>query len=338
MQDCKYDYMIAAIIPCWNEEKLLPKMLDSLIAQSYQDWQAFCVDDCSTDSTAQIIRSYAQRDSRIHYILRTTEPRGGQACRNIGLQHARSAKYVCLFDADDTIAPYCFEQRVTYMEQHPEIDCGVFPMLAYREDLREPDSPVYGIKSFDDDLEAMLYMFLPMAISTNTYRTSAMEKYGLDCDAEVIAMQDSDLSFRVILSGMNYAYAPDAKADYFYRVTTDGVAASITAKSKWRSHIRLMRKVAEAVEAKYGNRYDKLLATYYALVIRKIGINREALPSLMLLPWMQRHARFSRLTKLYEVTGIRKLWGLFFYPYRADVIKQKVIWKQQMAAKRKQLV
>ena len=336
--DKRYDYMIAVIIPCWNEEKLLPAMLDSLLAQTLQDWQAYCVDDCSTDTTAQVIRSYAERDSRIHYILRTTEPKGGQACRNIGLREARNAKYVCLFDADDTIAPFCFEQRVTYMEQHPEIDCGVFPMLAYTADIHEPDSPVYGIKSFDDDLEAMLYMFLPMAISTNTYRTSAMEKYGLDCDDKVIAMQDSDLSFRVILSGMPYAYAPDAKADYFYRVTNDGVAASITSKNKWQSHIRLMRKVAEAVERKYGDSYDRMLATYYALVIRKIGINRDALPSLMQLPWMQRHARFRRLTRLYEVMGIRKLWGLFFYPYRADVIKQKVVWKQQMAAKRKQLV
>lgn len=332
------DYMLAVVIPCWNEEASLPMMLDSLLAQTFRDWQAFCVDDQSTDRTAQVIQSYQQKDSRIHYLLRPDGQKGGQACRNIGLRQARNAKYVCLFDADDSVAPYCFEQRVAYMQEHPEVDCGVFPMLAYTEDIREAGTPVYGIPSFDDDLKAMLYMFLPMAIATNTYRTSAMEKYHLECDEQITAMQDSDLSFRVILSGMNYAYAPDAKADYFYRVTTDGVAASITCKTKWQSHINLLRKVTDQVENRFGDKYDGALAIYHSLVIRKIGINRQAYPALVQLPWMQRHARFRRLTGWYQALGIRKLWGLFFYSCRAEVIKQKVVWKRQMAIRRKQLV
>ncbi len=329
---------IAAIIPCWNEEKLLPRMLDSLVAQSFQDWQVFCVDDCSTDNTAKVILSYQAKDSRIHYICRDREPKGGQTCRNIGLEQASNAELVCFFDADDFVAPYCFEQRVRYMELHPELDCGIFPMLSYRKDLQETDGYVYGIKSFDDDLVAMLYMALQMAISTNTYRVRAMQKYHLICDEKVITMQDSDLSFQLILSGMKYDYATEAKADYFYHIGNDGVASTIMSKDKWPSHVYLMEKVANSIEQKYGTKYDQQLAVYYALVIRKIGINPKAYPALMQLPWIKQHSLFRSITRLYQVTKIEKLWGLFFFPYRQDVIRLKVIWKRQMASKRKQLL
>lgn len=329
---------IAAIIPCWNEEKLLPRMLDCLLSQTFSDWQVFCVDDHSTDNTAQVIQSYEAKDSRIHYILRDRDPKGGQTCRNIGLAHAKDAELVCFFDADDVIAPYCFEQRVAYMDAHPEIDCGVFPMLAYRNDIHEAESPVYGVKSFEDDLVAMLYLSIPMAICTNTYRLRAMQKYHLVCDEHVITMQDSDLSFQLILSGMKYNYATDAKADYFYRLSSDGVAATITSKEKWPSHLYLMEKVANSVERKYGAKYDTSLAVYYALLIRRIGINKKAYPALMQLPWIKRHTLFRCMTCLYQVAHMETLWSLFFYPYRQAVIKHEAEWKRQMASKRKQLM
>lgn len=328
---------IAVVIPCWNEAETLPKMLDSLIAQRFQDWHAFCVDDQSTDNTAQVLQSYQAKDSRIEYVRRERPPKGGQTCRNTGLDLAKDAEYVCLFDADDAVAPYCFEQRVAFMDTHPEVECGVFPMMAYKRTLHEEGSPVYGIQSFEDDLEAMLYLALPMAISTNTYRTSALQKYGIVCDENLTSLQDSDLTFQVLLSGMNYAYAKEAKADYFYHITNDGVASTIVAKSKWKSNVYLMQKVAESVEAKYGNRYDQQLAIYYALIIRKIGINQDACPSLMQLPWMRRHTVFRLRTALYQFTRVEKLWGAFFFPYRQKENRYSAEWRRKMAEERLKL-
>lgn len=331
-------YTIAIIIPCWNEEKLLPKMLDCLLKQTFQDWCAFCVDDQSTDSTAEVIKAYQAKDERIQYICRDREPKGGQTCRNIGIEKAQGAKYLVFLDADDLIAPYCFEQRVRFMDEHPELDCGVFPILAFSEDIHEEYGPVFGVKTFEDDLQAMLNLNIPMAVSTNIYRTQKLHELGLQFDKDVKSMQDSDFSFQVMLSGMRYNYAAEAKADYFYRVTYDGVASGINSSKKWRSHVYLVQKVTDAVSKKYGDKYDLFLGIYVAQIIRKIGFVKEAFDQLTHAPWMKKHWEFRMRMSIYRMLKMKRLWSILFYRYRCVSKKRSAVWQASMAKKRKELL
>ena len=113
---------IAIVIPCWNCEKEITELLDSIILQTYEDWQVICVDDQSTDKTLKVLKEYSKNDNRINYLVRSRLPKGAQTCRNIGLEYSKDSKYICFFDSDDIIAPYCLEQRIRYMEQHPDLD------------------------------------------------------------------------------------------------------------------------------------------------------------------------------------------------------------------------
>ena len=61
--------LISVVLPVYNGEKYLRESIDSVIAQTYQNWELLIVDDCSTDSTALIAKEYAEKDSRIHYYL-----------------------------------------------------------------------------------------------------------------------------------------------------------------------------------------------------------------------------------------------------------------------------
>lgn len=331
-------FTLAAVIPCWNEEKLLPEMLDCLLKQTYPDWTVICVDDQSTDKTAEIIRSYQTKDKRIQYFCRDREPKGGQTCRNIGFEKAADAKYVCYFDADDLVAPYCFEQRVKFMETHPELDCGVFPVIAYTDDIHEEYGPVFGVKMFDDDLEAMLNLNIPMAVSTNIYRYDALQDKGIKFDEKVQSMQDSDFSFQVILSGMHYTYATEAKVDYFYRVTNDGVASGINSAKKWQSHVYLAQKVTDNVTKKYGDKYDMFLGIYVAQILKKIGFVKEAYDQLSQATWVRKHWEFRMRMCVYRMLKMQRLWSLLFYRYRNVSKKRNAIWQASMAEKRKILL
>ena len=248
-------YTLAIVIPCWNEEKLLPEMLDCLQKQTFQDWCAFCVDDQSTDSTAEIIQEYQAKDERIQYVCRDREPKGGQTCRNLGVELAKGAKYLIFFDADDMVAPYCLEQRVHFMAEHPDLDCGVFPVMAYSEDIHETEGPVFGVKSFEDDIEAMIGFNVPFDAATNIYRYDSMVKSGIKWDDKIKSYQDVDYNIQLVLSGIKYAYATDAKADYFYHYTSDGVAGSGKSKRNYESHLYLIDKVTRNVSAKCGKKY-----------------------------------------------------------------------------------
>lgn len=86
------------IVPTYNVEKYLDECIQSVIAQTYQNWELIIVDDESSDHSVQIARKYEQKDSRIHVYQK---PHGGQAeTRNTGLQHV-TGDYLALLDGDD---------------------------------------------------------------------------------------------------------------------------------------------------------------------------------------------------------------------------------------------
>lgn len=329
--------MMAVVIPCWNEEKLLSEMLDCLLKQSYPHWVAYCVDDQSTDGTAEIIKAYQKKDTRIHYVRRDREPKGGQTCRNTGIDCALEAKYITFFDADDVVAPYCFEQRVAFMETHPELDFGVFPVFAYAEDIHEEDGPVFGVKTFDDDLEAMIGFTVPLYTSTNTYRYERLIEAGIRWDEKVKSYQDVEINIQVLLSGMRFGYATGARADYFYHYTTDGVAGSGKAKRNYESHLYLIDKVTQNVSAKYGKKYNLCME---AMITTFIGAFRDTwwpYFKILHMPWMQRRWGFKMRILLYMAI-IKMDRRVLFYKYRKYSKRQNALWKESMARYRKELL
>lgn len=328
---------LAIVIPCWNEEKLLPEMLDCLLKQTFHDWRAFCVDDQSTDSTAEVIKAYKAKDSRIQYVRRDKEPRGGQTCRNIGVELAKGAKYLIFFDADDVVAPYCLEQRVQFMIDHPDLDCGVFPVMAYSEDIHEKEGPVFGVKSFEDDIEAMIGYNVPFDAATNIYRYESLIKSGIKWDDKIKSYQDVDYNIQLVLSGMKYAYATDAKADYFYHYTTDGVAGSGKAKRNYDSHLYFIDKVTRNVSAKYGEKYDFCLE---AMIATFIGTFRDTwwpFMKILRMPWMNKRRGF-KLRILMYMAILKTDRRVLFNKYRKYSKRQNAAWIDSMARYRKELL
>ena len=95
---------ISVIIPVYNVEKYLNRCLDSVLFQRFQDIEIICIDDGSTDSCADILKSYAQKDKRIKII--STVNQGLSAARNIGLSQS-TGKSIFFLDGDDALHPDC---------------------------------------------------------------------------------------------------------------------------------------------------------------------------------------------------------------------------------------
>lgn len=106
--------LISIILPVYNREAYLPDCMEAIFAQSYQNLQIIIIDDGSTDTTPQLCRDYAARDSRI--VLLTGKHAGVSAARNLGLD-AATGKYVFFVDSDDAIHPLLLETLATAMEQ-----------------------------------------------------------------------------------------------------------------------------------------------------------------------------------------------------------------------------
>ena len=93
---------ISVIIPVYNVEKYLGRCLDSLLAQTWTDWEALCVDDGSRDASGTILDSYAGRDSRFRVVH--VENGGASHARNIALDMV-GGEFLMLLDSDDFIHP-----------------------------------------------------------------------------------------------------------------------------------------------------------------------------------------------------------------------------------------
>ncbi|MBQ3336510.1 MAG: glycosyltransferase family 2 protein [Selenomonadaceae bacterium] len=101
---------ISVIIPMFNAEKYVSECLDSLLAQTLQDFEVIVVDDCSTDNSVAVVKSYAEKFGGRLRLARTEKNSGGGAVpRNLALPLSRG-EYISFLDADDAITPTAFEE------------------------------------------------------------------------------------------------------------------------------------------------------------------------------------------------------------------------------------
>ncbi|MDG2960984.1 glycosyltransferase family 2 protein [Bisgaard Taxon 10/6] len=107
--------MISIIMPAYNAEQYIRNAIESIISQTYQDWELLIIDDNSSDNTLKIIDSYAS-DSRIR-IFENTSNLGPAKARNLGLENAKG-EYIAFLDADDFLHREKFESQLKFMQDN----------------------------------------------------------------------------------------------------------------------------------------------------------------------------------------------------------------------------
>lgn len=111
--------LVSVIIPCHNSEKFVEDTIISVLNQTYQNLQVILVDDASTDSTAEILQKYADKDSRVETIFLN---KNSHVCyaSNIARKQAKG-KYIAMIGHDDLWRPGKIEEQVSFMERRDDI-------------------------------------------------------------------------------------------------------------------------------------------------------------------------------------------------------------------------
>jgi glycosyltransferase involved in cell wall biosynthesis len=109
---------ISVVMSVYNGQSFLSEAIESILHQTFRDFEFIIIDDGSCDNTAEILSSYAARDSRIRVL--SHENKGRAVSLNIGIAHAQS-NYIARMDADDIALPYRFQQQFDFLEAHPEV-------------------------------------------------------------------------------------------------------------------------------------------------------------------------------------------------------------------------
>ncbi|WP_179376471.1 glycosyltransferase family 2 protein [Winogradskyella wichelsiae] len=120
------DPLVSIIIPTFNRAHLIGETLDSVLAQTYQNWEGIVVDDGSTDHTAELMQAYCSKDSRFQYHHRPADRLpGGNAARNYGFEMCKG-EYLVFLDSDDILRLNCINNRLIYLGENDDVDFLVF--------------------------------------------------------------------------------------------------------------------------------------------------------------------------------------------------------------------
>ncbi len=175
---------ITVLMPTYKGARYLRETIDSVLAQTFRDFELLIINDCSPDNTDEIIASY--RDSRIRYV-KNKKNLGISGSSNYGFSIAEG-KYIARQDHDDISAPSRLEKQFNYLEQHPEtgvVGTGFKVFGSKRKTVIYPEN--------DADIKALLLFKMPLAHQTSMMRKEAFLKNNLKYDESYASSNDRKL-------------------------------------------------------------------------------------------------------------------------------------------------
>lgn len=201
---------VSIIMGVYNGEATLPEALDSILNQTYSDWEFIVCDDCSTDRSREILECYAAKDKRI-ICIRNLQNKGLAASLNRCLEHVHGS-YIARMDCDDLSTKTRLEEQVRFLDSHPEYDLvGTFMQAFDEEGLHQI------IESKQVPTKYDLPKGAPFSHATIMMRIPAMRKLnGYRISNHTVRTEDVDLWFRFFAAG--FAGANLAKPLYLVRM------------------------------------------------------------------------------------------------------------------------
>lgn len=204
----EFDPTVSVLIPARNAALSIDRTIVSLMAQSFQAWEAIIVDDGSSDDTAHVVRAAMEGDPRL--TLLPGPARGVAAARNVGLAAARGT-FTLFLDADDEIAPDHMAQLVAASERHPGADVLYCDWRLVAQDGRRGQliSPRISRAPFQ-----ALAVACAFPIHAALTRTDAIRAIG-GFDATMRVCEDWDLWQRLARTGARFRRASGPIAEYW---------------------------------------------------------------------------------------------------------------------------
>jgi glycosyltransferase involved in cell wall biosynthesis len=210
---------VSILMPVYNTAPYLQEAVDSMLAQTFGDFELIVLDDCSPDNAQEILDTYD--DPRI-VRYRGEHNQGLANVLNVGLGMARG-KYIARMDSDDISLPDRLQRQVDYLECHPDVDlCScAMELFGAREGLWRRDAD-------PDKVRITALFFSPVLHASSLWRRESFERHGLRFDQQTVPAEDYDLWSRALVAGLRLVNLPNAL--YRYRIR-EGQATADSAKT-----------------------------------------------------------------------------------------------------------
>jgi glycosyltransferase involved in cell wall biosynthesis len=223
--------MVSIIIPIFNAEKFIAETINSVIAQSYKNWELLLINDGSTDNSTSIIKKYSRKDERIKYFFQNNS--GVSSARNYGIKEAKG-DFIFFLDADDCWKPDNIQKRIELLK-----DKDVYWVFGSIELIDEKSNSLnQTIDGSDENILTSLLLWNGNVIttpSTITVKRECIKNIKFDTNFSTAADQDFAINLAAKYKG-KYIGTPTVQ----YRIVENSMSKNISVMEK--DHIDVYKK------------------------------------------------------------------------------------------------
>lgn len=310
---------ISIIVPVYKSEQYLPKCIESILAQTFTDFELILVDDGSPDESGKLCDVYAQKDMRIRVIHQQNA--GVSAARNAGLMCA-TGKYIMFCDSDDWVAPEWCQCLYNAMKV-PNV---VIAMCGYREWKGDIVTQTCNLSKTDSTmkLSELFAKPLPGAPWNKIYNRERIVEYNITFPDGISYGEDLRflLTYLETYNGDNAVYLSSSILNN-YRIVDESLSHKCI-KDYWRLEkdvIKLRLKVASAHNTDFEKCREELYCYYYRLFCCSI---KHLFSPKNDLPYSKKYKELNEIIRSEEIENMQK----------SKLFKEFPLWYQMILKKR----
>nr|WP_315190326.1 glycosyltransferase family 2 protein [uncultured Flavobacterium sp.] len=237
--------LVSIIIPTYNRAHLISETLDSIIDQTYKNWECIVVDDGSTDYTEKVIAHYMKKDNRFQYYHRPADrQKGANSCRNHGFELCKG-EFIKWFDSDDFMYPDLLQAQLTSFSKITDVSICKLEYYDFVNDKFIKENNIVSDNLIKDYLVGNVAFYISGPLWKKSFLNSQKELF----DETISNLDDWDFNLRMLYQSPKITYVNEVLIRY--KVHVNSLSREIgklnfkEIKSEFQArekHLKLMKK------------------------------------------------------------------------------------------------
>ncbi len=267
-------HKVSIIMPAYNVSGTISESIESVLKQTYKNWELVIVNDCSKDDTLQVIAPFIQAEPKIK-LVDLTKNVGLPAARNAGVENA-IGEFIAFLDSDDLWSPEKLKSQINFHIKNP--DCAIshtdFEAFNQNGKVKRPLKKILESNKLKRGvlLPTLYYKNLIGVLTVMMKKNLFWEVGGFD--ASLWTLEDHDLWIRIAEKGYQYGYLRNVLASY--RISPNGISKTLgkykkAQKTFAEKHVLKIQKSKPVADKTKGNYYRHFGTAYFKKGEHKIA-------------------------------------------------------------------
>lgn len=297
--------LVSIIVPTFNRASLVKYTLQSILDQTYKNWECIIIDDGSSEGDFLKIADFSEKDSRFILLQRpNNKKKGANSCRNYGIEQSKGA-FIIFFDSDDLMRIDCLENRVNAFEKYNKCDFLVFSMGHF---IQESNCYVDDSRRFINltnkkTIEEFVFNKLPWNVCRPIFK-SKLIKNKIWFNENMQNFQDDEFNVRV-LANLNPKYESIDITDSYYRMELSNIKkyeSAVGRQNVLNSYYEYSKTIFSIINSNQiiDNR-NKLLLRFFSVLRHNISKETKLKSVYKTLNLINKNNKFS----------VRELWVFY---------------------------